>query len=335
MPKPVGAQLAYFAGSYTGALCGKTVMGWGGRMPTRRRRSQYGGATPAASFLPLPGGGGVLALAEADEVLAAADEELAFAEGGGGEDFFAEVAFGEEVVRGAGLDAAEVAEVVDEIDVAFGAGEGGVVFFEPFFPGDLASFGGEAVADAGVADAEEPAVFTDGGGDVGDAFVGAPGDVGLGDVAEAVWADGQDVVFWEAAGHEEEVGFFVVNEGGDELFGGAVDDPDEAACAGIITGDAFAAGEDHLWAVGELADEGDAVAAGLVRPLDAPEFVAIGARKGDDVAGAVVVAIDDDFVFKEDGAGAEAVLAGEGAGADLPEGFAAGVMGADDDFGLV
>ena len=63
------------------------------------------------------------AFAEADEAFVAADEDLAFAECGRGEDFFLELAFIEELVGFVRLDGAEDAEVVDEKDVAFGAGE--------------------------------------------------------------------------------------------------------------------------------------------------------------------------------------------------------------------
>jgi hypothetical protein len=256
---------------------------------------------------------------------------LAFAEGGRGEDFFFEVAFGEELVGGVGLHGAEDAEVVDEIDVAFGAGEGGVVLAHALFPFDGAGFGIEAVGDAGVGDIEEVAAFDERGWHVGDAFVGAPDDVGIGDVASTVGLDGEEVVLGEAAGHVEKAGLFAIDDGGDELLGGAVHDPEELAGAGIVTGDAHGAGEDHLRAATDVANEGDAVAAGFVGAVDAPEFLAVGAGESDDVAVAVVVAVDDDFVFKDDGAGAEAVLAGEEAGAHLPDLFAAEIMRGDDD----
>jgi len=235
------------------------------------------------------------------------------------------------LVSFAGLNGAKETEIVDEVDVAFGAGEGGVVLTQTLFPKDVTCFGVKAVGDTGVRDDKELAAFNNRRGHVADAFIGAPDDVSIGDVAAAVGLDGEEVVLREAASHVEQAGLLTEDEGGDELLGGAVDDPEELAGAGIVAGDAFASGEDHLGAACDVADEWDAVAAGVAGPCDAPELSAVGFGEGDDIAVAVVVAVDDDFVFKDDGAGAEAVLAGEEAGADLPELFAAEVVRGDDD----
>ncbi len=256
---------------------------------------------------------------------------MAFTEGGRGEYFFGEIAFGQGLVSFAGLNGAKETEIVDEVDVAFGAGEGGVVLTQTLFPKDVTCFGVEAVGDTGIRDDKELAAFNNGRGHVADAFIGPPDDVGIGDVAAAVGLDGEEMVLRKATGHVEQACLLTEDEGGDELLGRAVDNPEELAGAGIVAGDALAAREDHLGAACNVADEWDAVAAGVVGPGDAPELFTVGFGKGDDVAIAVVVAVDDDSVFKDDGAGAEAVLAGEKSGADLPKLFSTEVVCGDDD----
>ncbi len=256
---------------------------------------------------------------------------MAFTKGGRGEDFFAEIAFGQGLVGFARLDGAKETEIVDEVDVAFGAGEGGVVLTQTLFPEDVTCFGVEAVGDAGVGDDKELAAFNNGRGHVADAFIGPPDDVGIGDIAAAVGLDGEEMVLRKATGHVEQACLLTEDEGCDELLGRAVNDPKELTGAGIVAGDAFATGEDHLGAACDVADERDAVTAGIVGPGDAPELFTVSFGKGDDVTIAVVVAVDDDSVFKDDGAGAEAVLAGEKAGADLPKLFSTKVVRGDDD----
>jgi hypothetical protein len=65
------------------------------------------------------------------------------------------------------------------------------------------------------------------------------------------------------------------DERGDKLLGGAVDDPQQLAGARIVAGDAHRAGEHHLRATANVANERHAVAARVIRPLDAPQLLAV------------------------------------------------------------
>ena len=146
--------------------------------------------------------GALVVRPDAEEVAVAAEEDLAVADGGGGEAFLAEVVLGEAARLGAGLEDVGDAFVGEEIDAPFGGDEGGVLGAEALGPEEVTGFGGEAVGDAGVRIKKEAVALDNRGGDVGDAAGGAPGDVGLGDLAVAVGADGEDVVVGEAAGDE-------------------------------------------------------------------------------------------------------------------------------------
>ena len=122
-----------------------------------------------------------------------------------------------------------------------------------------------------------------------------------------------------------------MNDGGHKLLRRTVDHPEEAAILWAVTGHAFTAGEDHLDSATDLFNERYAVTTSLVWPLDPPELPAICPGKRNDVTRAVVVAVDDDFVLKENRTAAKAVFAGKDTWAHLPDLLAGEVMGTDND----
>ncbi len=190
------------------------------------------------------------------------------------------------------------------------------MFAESLVPGELAAFGVVTGADADVGDDEEMLAAEDGGGDVGGGFDGPPGDGVLLQVAAAGGVDRQDVVIGKAGSDEQE--FAVKNGGGDELLGRAVHVPLLFAGAGVVAGDAFAAGHHELRPAGDVADDGGDVAASLVGAGRFPNLFSGRFVEGDQVAVPVVVAVDDDHVLEQHGRTAIAVDAGEAARFDQP-----------------
>lgn len=77
-------------------------------------------------------GRGGLGLADAEEVIEGADEQLALGDGGGGEAFFVEVILGDYFEGGTGADDAGFTVVTNEIDEVIGSDEGGVMESEAF-----------------------------------------------------------------------------------------------------------------------------------------------------------------------------------------------------------
>ena len=167
---------------------------------------------------------------------------------------------------------------------------------EPF-PGR----GDEATRDAVVGDDDEIISDDDGARDVGGADGVAPGDVGLRDIAAAVRANREDVLLREATGKKEELVLLVVDKGGDELLGRAVDDPELLTRVGIVARYRETALEQHLDAPVDLADDGGAVASRFVRAVRFQDRLAGFLIEGDEVGIAVVVAVDDDLAVPEDG----------------------------------
>jgi hypothetical protein len=126
--------------------------------------------------------------ADTEEGTLAAQEELAVADGGGGEAFLAEVVLRDADELRPGLHHIHHPLVVEEIDGPLGRDEGGVLRAEAFGPKEVAGLGRKAVRLTRVVNDQKTVALDDGGRDVGDAAGGAPGDVGLGDVAAAVSA---------------------------------------------------------------------------------------------------------------------------------------------------
>lgn len=127
------------------------------------------------------------------------------------------------------------------------------------------------------------------------------------------------VLLRKATGHEEELDLFVVNDGGDKLPGCPVNDPELIAGIGIIARHGKAPGKNHLGPPVDFPDGGGAIASLFVRAICFPDLLSGLLIEGDEVGVSIVVAIDDHLFVPENGAGAVAVLAGEGAGAGFPE----------------
>ena len=120
----------------------------------------------------------------------------------------------------------------------------------------------------------------------------------LGDLAAAARVDRHDVMIGESAGHEDQP--FVVDQRRDELLGGSVEHPKLLAGVRVITGDALAAGEHHLRAAVDLADDRRAVAARLVLARRLPDRLARRPLQSGQVRLPVVIAVDDQQVFEHD-----------------------------------
>lgn len=204
-------------------------------------------------------------------------------------------------------------------------------------PMTLAGLGFETTGDAAVGDDEEESAFSAGAifagptvghnrrGHVGAAFFGSPGNFFVADFAPSVGLDGQDVPSGKAGGDEDV--FAVVDGRGHELLGGPVHDPVPAAVGRVVAGHAEAAAEDHLHTAVDLADQRRAIAAGVVRPGRFPDGFARGAIERHQVAVAVVVAVEDEEIFVNQGAGAESMHGTELAGPCLPLAVAGEVVG--------
>lgn len=95
--------------------------------------------------------GHALPAADAEEVAVAAEEDLAVADGGGGEAFLAKVVLGEREELGPGLYDVGDAFVGEKVDSAFGGDERGVLRADALVPEEVPGLGGEAVGDAGSA----------------------------------------------------------------------------------------------------------------------------------------------------------------------------------------
>ena len=67
-----------------------------------------------------------------------------------------------------------------------------------------------------------------------------------------------------------------------------------------------------------VANDGGAVTSGLVGAIRFPDFFSRFAIKSDDVGVTIMVAVDNHFVFPENGAGAVAMFAGKGTWANFP-----------------
>ena len=85
---------------------------------------------------------------------------------------------------------------------------------------------------------QEVLPFDNGRRHVGDPTSGAPGDVGLDDIARAVRANGEDVLVGETTSDKDQPARVAVNRRGDELPSRAVDHPEAAAVVWIVTGHA-------------------------------------------------------------------------------------------------
>ena len=68
----------------------------------------------------------------------------------------------------------------------------------------------------------------------------------------------------ESAGDEEDA--IAQNGTGDELFGRPIDHPKLVSIVWIVTGRAFAAGENHLHLPASFGDQGHAIGARVIRP---------------------------------------------------------------------
>jgi len=150
----------------------------------------------------------------------------------------------------------------------------------------------------------------------------------MGDVARAIWTDRLHEMIRVAAGHEEQVP--VVHERRNELLGGAVDDPVLNAAIGVIACHALAAGQYHLVASVDLANNRRTVAPGLVGPLILPEGLPSTAVECDKIPWAVMVTIDDQLIAPQDRTGAIAMDACKHTGMDGPEQVACEVIRSDE-----
>ena len=132
-----------------------------------------------------------------------------------------------------------------------------------------------------------------------------PGDVRFGHVADAVGANGHVVISWKTRGDEKE--FAVEDRGGNELFSWPVDLPKLSAVARVIAGDGLRAGDDHLTLAAGIDDERSAIRADAVAAVDAPLFLACGFVETDNEGFRVLIAVQDERVFFQDGRSAKAV----------------------------
>lgn len=241
-------------------------------------------------------------------MLLSSEKPLAVDDYGGGGEVFAERHLCGLFVFRAGFDNGDDTLFGAKDDVVLHHDEGGGVFAaDLLFPEALAFLGLVTGAGSFIGDHEVVAVGDDGAGDVGGVLASVPDDVGVGDITAAGGINGHHVEGRKAAGHVDV--FPVVNRGGDVLIGGAVDDPVLFAGIGIVGGDAFAPGNDQLVSAFNSADDGCAVAAGFVGTRCFPNRLAGLFVETDEVGVAVVIAIDDDFVFPKNRAGAIAVAA--------------------------
>src|ERR1043166_531389 len=210
-----------------------------------------------------------------------------------------------------------------------------MVFAEPFLPEDFAGLCFETVGHTAIGNDVKP--ITDGNRrrNIGDTAIGAPNDFAFGDVAVAVRFNGENMVVGKAAGHEQQVGIFVVDDGRHELFGGSIDHPMKLAVVGIVTGDTFVSGEDHLGPAVELANQRDAIAAGMIFAGSLPNGTAVLSIQGNDVGIAIVVPVHDHKVFVENRRAAEAVHAGEWAWTNEPALISFEIVSSDQHLGLI
>lgn len=160
-------------------------------------------------------------------------------------------------------------------------------------------FGIEAGCHAGIGNNEEIRAESDGAGNIRAILIRLPDDVGFCYVASAIGADDLHIAVGEAAGHKEV--FAVIYERSDVLLGRAIDYPVLFSVVGIVACDTQASGKYHLVSPVDVADDGCAVTSSIVGAGSFPESFAGIAVQGNDIGGAVVVSVDDDFVLPENG----------------------------------
>ena len=91
----------------------------------------------------------------------------------------------------------------------------------------------------------------------------------------------------------------VVHQRGDKLFGRPLDHPITRAISGIVTGHAFVAGQDHLSAAAQLANDRHAIASGVVFAHRLPKRDSISATQCHNIGITIVIAIDNDLVSEQ------------------------------------
>ncbi len=120
--------------------------------------------------------------------------------------------------------------------------------------------------------------------------------------------DAHQVELGKASGQKE--GVIEIDQAGDVLLGRSIDEPEQIAGVGVVTGDRLAARQDQLrdsrLARG-LDQDGGAVGARLVGPIDTPLFLPGVLVQGDEVGGGVLVAVEDEQVLVQDRRGAKAM----------------------------
>ena len=119
---------------------------------------------------------------------------------------------------------------------------------------------------------------------------------------------------------------------GYKLFGRPIDHPMTGPISRIVAGHEFVSGKHHLPPAIEVADDRRAIAASMILAGRFPEGSSIGPGKGDQIRVAVVIAIQDHLVFKENGRSAEAVHAFEFAWANQPLPLAIKIVGGSQHF---
>ncbi len=181
---------------------------------------------------------------------------------------------------------------------------------QPFPPEALAGLGIEAIGDSVIGNDEQVVAGYDGGGHVGGSIVRSPSDVGFSHVSGSVRIDRENVLLRITTCHKDILS--IVDHGGDELFGWPVDDLMAFAGSWIVTRHTETAGEDHLGAVTDLADDGGDITTGLVFPHRAPTYVAGFALERHNISLAVVIPVDDNKIFKQHWTGVEPVCTDKG-----------------------
>ena len=245
-------------------------------------------------------------------------------DGDGGEGAFVDRVFGELGVFFGGRDDGAFAFLAEEINAAIGGdGRSGMVAADAMLPMGLAGFGVEAGGDTVVANHVDLIGGDDGRGGKRDGARVGPDDVRFGDVAAAVWLNGEEHGLEEAgADINHPVGVDGAGDIGETV--AVFDVPEFLAGLGIVSVGVMGAGADDLGLAGNIDDEGRGVGLVALAARRLPADFTGGGIEGDDELGVEAVATEDEEILEERGGAAGAMLGLIFKGL-LPEDFTFGV----------